>query len=133
MPRASIRRWAGHFLALAAVVCAAQGCAARASTPPPKPRAPDPAEEIVAALTQSLQLDAAQQQRTRELMKAMADRNDAIQARWARGARVDPTAIFASRGQFESELYAILTPEQKRVYSQNKTRMMIQSKLGGHP
>ena len=99
-----------------------------ASAPPPKPAPPDPADETVAALTRALNLDAAQQKRTRDLLKELSDRDDVIRAGWSNGARVRPTELLASHGQFERDFFAILSDEQKRVFSETKVRMMVRKR-----
>lgn len=114
------------LLAVAAAFWLAQGCAS--APPPPKPAPPDPAEETVAALTQTLKLDAAQQKRTRELLKEMADRDDAIRAGWSNGKRVKPEELTASHGQFERDFVVMLTAEQKRVLIENRARMMVRGR-----
>jgi hypothetical protein len=118
-----IVRAQGLRVAVAAVVLAL--CASCASVPPPKPAPPDPAEETVAAVTQALKLDAAQQKRTRELLKELSDRDDAIRAGWSNGKRVKPEQLVASHGQFERDFFAMLTDEQRRVFIENKIRMMV--------
>jgi hypothetical protein len=95
------------------------------SAPLPKPPPPDPADETVAALTKALKLDAAQQKRTRELLKELSDRDDVIRAGWLNGAKVKPTELVASHGQFERDFFAILTDDQKRVFSETKVRMLV--------
>jgi hypothetical protein len=96
-----------------------------------KPAPPDPAGEVLAALTQALKLDALQQQKTRDLLKQMADRDDKMHADWAAGAKIDPHAPLASRAQFDAEFMAILTPEQQRIFRETRLRYMIQTKFGG--
>ena len=93
---------------------------------------PDPADQTLAAVTEMLKLDAVQQQKTKELLKQLADRYDAIQAEWAKGKQVQPAQLKASQDQFEREFMAILTPEQMRLFRETRIRMTIQSKLGGH-
>jgi len=110
------------ILALPGVLACASSTAA-----PPKPTA-DPAEEMIASLTEALKLDASQQQKTRELLKEMADRDDRIRAGWARGERVRPEVLAVSHGQFERDFAAILSEEQRKTYIENKTRLMLQSK-----
>jgi hypothetical protein len=105
-------------------------CCASSHQASAKPAPPDPAEEVLAALTQALKLDAAQQQKTRELLKQMADRDDKMHASWAAGARIDPHAPLASRAQFDAEFLAILTPEQQRIFRETRLRYMIQTKFG---
>jgi hypothetical protein len=114
-----------RLAALAAVLSLLSGCAS--APPPPKPAPLDPAEETVAALTQSLKLDAAQQKRTRELLKEMADRDDVIRAGWSNGRRVKPEEIVASHGQFERDFVTILTTEQKRVLIENRARISVRA------
>jgi hypothetical protein len=114
-------RW---LLAAAAAFCLAQSCA---SVPPPKPPPPDPAEETIAALTQGLKLDAAQQKRTRELLKEMTDRDDAVHAGWLNGKKVKPEEIQASHSRFEQEFFMLLSTEQKLVFINNKTRPRARS------
>ena len=118
-----IVRAQGRGVAAAALVLAL--CASCASKPPPKPAPPDPAEETVAALTQTLKLDAAQQKRTRQLLKEMADRDDVIRAGWSNGKRVKPEELTVSHGQFERDFVVMLTAEQRRVLIENRTRMMV--------
>lgn len=121
-----IVRAQGLRVAAAALVLAL--CASCASAPPAKPAPPDPAEETVAALTQALKLDAAQQKRTRELLKELSDRDDVIHAGWLNGKRVKPEELTASHGQFEQGFFAMLTNEQRRVFIENKTRMMVRGR-----
>ena len=120
-----IVRAQGRGVAAAALVLAL--CASCASKPPPKPAPPDPAEETVAALTQTLKLDAAQQKRTRQLLKEMADRDDVIRAGWSNGKRVKPEELTASHGQFERDFVVMLTAEQRRVLIENRTRMSLRA------
>lgn len=118
------------WVAVAAVVLGLalwSGCAA--SPPPPKPAPPDPIEEIVAALTKALKLDVVQQRRTRELLKELSDRNDTIRAGWSKGQRVRPRAFVDSRGQFERDFVAILTQEQRQVFFESRTRLMLRAKI----
>jgi hypothetical protein len=115
----SLQSPSGGLVAATAVFYLAQACA---SAPPPKPAPPDPAEETVAALTQALNLDAAQQTRTRELLKEMADRDDAIRAGWSKRKKVKPDEIAASHLQFQQDFFVILTPEQKRLFIENRAR-----------
>ena len=82
----------------------------------------------MAAFTQALKLDAAQQKRTRGLLKELADRDDVIRAGWSNGKRVKPEEIAASHGQFERDFFAMLTDEQRRIFAQNKTRMGIRGR-----
>jgi hypothetical protein len=112
---------AASFALVAAFAC-------RSAAPPSRPPAPDPAEEVLAALTAGLKLDAAQQQKTRELLKEMAARNDRIQAGWADGQHVRPEMLLASRAQFERDFQAILTEPQRRVFLENRMRLMLLSK-----
>lgn len=121
------RRQASALLALAAFLF---GCAG-ASKPAPKAPPPDPVEETVAAVTEVLKLDAVQQQRTKELLKQLADRYDAIHAEWAKGKKVEPAALAASQAQFDREFTFILTPEQQRLFRETRIRLTIQAKLGG--
>jgi hypothetical protein len=114
--------------AAAASFALAAAFACRSAAPPPKPPAPDPAEEALAALTAGLKLDAAQQQKTRELLKEMAARNDRMSAAWANGERVRPEMLLASRAQFEQDFQAILTEPQRRVFLENRMRLMLLSK-----
>ncbi len=116
-------------VAAAVVILALPGVLACASSTaaPPKPTA-DPAEEMIASLTEALKLDASQQQKTRELLKEIADRDDRIRAGWARGERVRPEVLAVSHGQFERDFAAILSEEQRKTYIENKTRLMLQSK-----
>jgi Spy/CpxP family protein refolding chaperone len=102
-------------------------CASSAA-PPPKPIPPDPAEQVVAGLTASLKLDAAQQQRTRELLKALNDRNDRIREGWSKGERVQLEPLVASQMQFETDFQAMLTPEQRRTFAENRRRLVLQSR-----
>jgi len=124
-----MRRLQAAGLALAVALVFLPGCASGGKAPP-KP--PDPAEQTLAAVTEMLKLDAAQQQRTKELLKQLADRYDAIQAEWAKGKKVEPALLKASQAQFEREFTAILTPEQMRLFRETRIRMTIQAKLGGH-
>ena len=120
-------RIAGRRLgALAAVLSLLSGCAS--APPPPTPAPSDPADATVAALTQSLKLDVAQQKRTRELLKEMADRDDVIRAGWSNGKRVKPDEIAASHGQFERDFFMILTTEQKRVLIENRARLSLRAR-----
>jgi hypothetical protein len=109
------------FAVAAAAACLLQACA---SAPPPRPPPPDPDAELVAALTLTLKLDAVQQKRTRELLKEMADRDDAIHAGWAKGKRVRAEEILISHGQFEKDFFVMLTSEQKQIFIQKRTRLM---------
>jgi hypothetical protein len=111
------------ILALAGLLACASSTAA-----PPNRAADDPAEQLIASLTEALKLDAAQQQKTRELLKEMADRDDRIRAGWARGERVRPELIAVSHGQFERDFAAILSDEQRKIYVENKRRLMLRSK-----
>jgi hypothetical protein len=119
--RSAIAAAAASFALAAAFAC-------RSAAPPPKPAAPDPAEEVLAALTAGLKLDAAQQQKTRELLKEMVARNDRIRAGWANGERVRPEMLLAPRAQFERDFQAILTEPQRRVFLENRMRLMLLSK-----
>ncbi len=119
-----------RLIALAVLVSAGLLCSGCASSPPPpKPAPPDPIEEIVAALTKALKLDAVQQKRTRELLKDLSERNDAIRAGWDKGGRMQPKAFTDSRGQFERDFFAILTQEQRQTFIENRTRLMLRAKI----
>jgi Spy/CpxP family protein refolding chaperone len=107
------------------------GCCASGRRASAKPARPDPAEEVLAALTQALKLDPGQQQRTRELLKQLADRDDRMHADWAAGKKVEPQAALASRAQFERDFAAILTPEQQRVFRETRSRLILQTRSGG--
>ncbi len=126
-----IVRAQGPRVAAAALVLAL--CAScTSSPPPPKPAPPDPADETVAALTQALKLDAAQQKRTRELLKELADRDDVIRAGWLNRKRVKPKEIAASRGQLERDFFAILTPEQRLTLTQNRALLILRGRMAPH-
>jgi hypothetical protein len=122
-----MRAVAAVFLCLCLCLCLGLAiCSGCASAPPPKPvPPPDPADETVAALTQALKLDAAQQKRTRELLKEMAERDDVIRAGLSNGKRIRTEEVLASHGRFERDFFEILTDEQKRVFIENKTRIMF--------
>jgi len=106
------------------------GCCVEGRQASAKPAPPDPAGEILAALTQALQLDAVQQQKTRELLQQLADRDDKMHAEWAAGKKIDPHAPLTSGAQFERDFFAILTPEQQRTFRETRIRFIIQ-RLGG--
>lgn len=125
------RRQAPTLTLVAAGLFLLFGCCGSVRQASAKPAPPDPAGEIVAALTQALKLDAAQQQKTRDLLKQLADRDDKMHADWAAGAKIDPHAPLASRAQFDMDFMAILTPEQQRTFRETRIRYMIQNRLGG--
>lgn len=81
----------------------------------------------MAALIQGLNLDAAQQKRTWELLKELSDRDDAIHAGWANGKRVRAEEIFASHSQFERDFFMVLTTDQRLVFIQNKARLSVRA------
>lgn len=118
-------------LTLSGALLLASGCASD-SKPKARPAPPDPAEQTVAAVTELLKLDAAQQQKLRQLLKELADRYDAIQAEWAAGKKVQPADLKASQAKFENDFAAMLTPEQMRRFREERIRLTIQAKLGGH-
>ena len=105
----------------AALACTSAG-------PPPPAPAPDPDAEIVAGLTKTLSLDSAQQKRTRELLKEMSDRDEAIRAGWSKGRRVEPTALQNSHGQFDRDFQAILSVEQRRTFIENRSRLLMRTR-----
>ena len=107
------------------------GCCTPGRQATARPAPPDPAEELVAALTRSLKLDALQQQKTRELLKQLAERDDKLHAEWAAGKTIDPHAPLVSRVQFERDFFGILTSEQQRVFQETRIRYIIQTRLGG--
>lgn len=110
-------------VAIAALVLAL-GASCASSTPPPKPVPPDPSDETVTALTRWLTLDAAQQKRTRDLLHEMYDRTEKIRAGWSNGRRIRPEELATSRGMFERDFFAILTPEQRQVVTRYKTLLL---------
>ncbi|MGH9398838.1 MAG: hypothetical protein ACRD00_00610 [Thermoanaerobaculia bacterium] len=109
----------------AAALAASSRCA---SSAPVKPAPPDPGEEMVAALTKTLQLDAVQQKRTRELLKELSDRDDKIRAGWSKGQRVEPMALQSSHGQFEQDFMGILTLEQRRTFIETRSRLLMRAR-----
>ena len=82
----------------------------------------------MAALTQALNLDAAQQKRTRELLKEMADRDDAIRVAWSNGKKMKSEEILGSHGLFERDFFMILSAEQKRLFVENKARLSVRAR-----
>jgi Spy/CpxP family protein refolding chaperone len=124
-----VRRLKAALLGLAAALALAAACSG-AGKPAAKPKQPDPADQTVEATTKLLNLDAAQQQKMRELLKELGDRYDAIQAEWAKGAKVDPMALKLAQQQFENEFFAILTPEQQRIFRETRIRMTFESRFG---
>ena len=113
----------GAVLLLAAAACA--------SAPPAKPepaRPPDASEKLVADLTEWLKLDASQQAKTREFARELIERNEKIRERWQQTKKPHSEELLASRGQFQSELFSILTPEQKKTYSETAMRVMAKGR-----
>jgi ribosomal protein L32E len=97
------------------------------SAPPPKPepaRPPDASEKLVADLTKWLKLDANQQAKTREFARDLIARNEKIMERWQQTKKPHSEELLASNGQFQSELLSILTPEQKKTYTETARRVM---------
>jgi hypothetical protein len=104
---------------------------ASASSPTPKPQAtpkPDAAEKLVSDLTGWLKLDSAQQAKTRVFARDMIARNEAIMENWRKTNKTHPEELTASKGQFVKDLFSILTPEQKKIYSDTATRVMSQGR-----
>ena len=98
--------------------------ASASATPGPQatPRA-DPAEKLVSDLTGWLKLDSAQQAKARVFARDMIARNEQIMERWKKTNKTHPEELNASRGQFQMDLISILTPEQKKVYSDTSSRV----------
>jgi hypothetical protein len=130
---ARLLRLCGARVAAAVASLALSGLLACASSTAalPTPAAKDPAEQLIVSLTEALRLDASQQQKTRELLRELADRDDRIRAGWANGQRVQPKALVDSHKQFERDFAAILSEEQRKIYIENKTRLMLQARTGG--
>jgi len=99
---------------------------ANASSSSPKPQAtpkPDAAEKLVSDLTGWLKLDSAQQAKTRIFARDMIARNEAIMEGWRKTNKTHPEELYVSKGQFQQELFSILTPEQKKIYSDTAARV----------
>jgi hypothetical protein len=122
-----LARLAAASLALLVSACASKPAAAPA--PPPS----DEAEEIVQSLTKSFALDAAQQAQTRVFARELIERNTAIHASWERGEKMRPEMLVANRGKFDAEFTAILTPEQRRKYDQERNRLLLKGRSVGPP
>jgi len=121
-------RWLRPRAAAAAASLFLSGAMACTSTAPAPPAPPDPDEEIVASLTKTLTLDTVQQKRTREVLKEMSDRDEAIRAGWSKGQRVEPTALQNSHGQFDRDFQAILSVEQRRTFIENRSRLLMRTR-----
>jgi hypothetical protein len=104
------------------------------SAPPPKPAPPplpDSTEKLVRQLTEWLKLDASQQAKTRELARALVDRNQKIMDNWKVTKKPRPEELTASGGQFQAEFVAILSPEQRKTFAETSSRIMTKG-LTGH-
>jgi hypothetical protein len=113
----------------AAVLLAATVCA---SAPPSKPepaRPPDASEKLVANLTEWLKLDANQQAKTREFAQNLIARNKKIMDGWQQTKKPHAEELLASNGQFQTELLSILTPEQKKTYSETARRITAKGQM----
>jgi hypothetical protein len=124
----TLLRGPGVAAALASLAVAAVLSCASPAAPAPKPAPSEPGAEVIAALTAGLKLDPAQQQKTRELFQDMMARDERIRAGWANGERVRPEMLAASHGQFERDFLAILTEEQRKVFIENRTRLLLQAR-----
>ena len=113
-------------LAAASLALLVSACASKPAPAPPP--APSEAEELVQSLTKFFALDAAQQAQTRAFAREFIERNTAIRASWERGEKMRPEMLLASRGKFDAEFTAILTPEQRRKYDQERNRLMLKGR-----
>ena len=102
-----------------------------ASSPPPKPPPPD--DPLLANLTEWLKLDPSQQEKTRQLLKELDERNVAIRAQWEKRGKARPEDLFASRSIFQRDFLAILTEEQKRLYADAQRKMQIKGRRAPRP
>ena len=112
----------------AVLLLAAAACASAPAAKPEPPRPPDASEKLVADLTEWLKLDASQQAKTREFARELIERNEKIRERWQQTKKPRSEELLASKGQFQSELFSILTPEQKKNYKDTAQRVMAKGR-----
>lgn len=110
-------------VALALALTRMVACASSQPAQPAPP--PDP---VLAGLTQWLKLDPAQQEKTRELLSQLYDRDAQIRQGWERGGRVHPEELLNSSGIFERDFVAVLTEDQRKSYAQEKMRLQLKGK-----
>jgi Spy/CpxP family protein refolding chaperone len=106
--------------------------AACASKQPPKPVTPRPdaAEKLVSQLTEWLKLDASQQEKTRQFARELIARNEKIHENWDKTKKPHPEELLGSRAVFQNELFTILTPEQKKRFTDTAMRIQAQGRMG---
>ena len=118
-------------LARAAAACAVAvwisvgtACAPAPARPSASPTAPArrPEDPFLAQLTQMLRLDAAQQERTRQLIAELYERDARIREKWDQGGRIHPEELLGSHGIFERDFLALLTDEQRRVFAEQRLK-----------
>jgi exonuclease VII large subunit len=116
----------GRYVLLLALVALlmASGSSASAPKPQPTPTPRSAAEKLLADLTDWLKLDAAQQEKTRGFVAELLARNQKVKEDWQRTKKPRPEDLAISRGQFEKDLFSILTPEQKKIYAQTARQIM---------
>jgi Spy/CpxP family protein refolding chaperone len=112
---------------VAALLTTQPGCASQKPAPAPAPP-PDASQKLVADITQWLHLDGPQQGKTLELAREMAERNQKIEQRWQQTQRPHVEEMAASRAKFQADLFAILTPEQQKIYRDTVLRVMMKGK-----
>jgi hypothetical protein len=104
------------------------GCASKPAPPPPAPPPSDETESLVESLARFFSLDRAQQEKTRQFARELADRNREIRAGWERGEKMRPEVLLASQAKFDAEFTAILTPEQRNRYDREWRRLMLKGR-----
>ena len=134
MENLRVSKLVAPVLGAAIMLLATTGCT---SAPPPKPepaRPPDASEKLVADLTDWLKLDTNQQAKTREFARDLIARNEKIMERWQQTKKPRSEELLASNGQFQVELLSILTPEQKKTYTETAKRVTAKGKtVPGRP
>jgi hypothetical protein len=116
-------------LLITALLTAVPGCATKPPPPAPTPAPPpDASSQLVANMTQWLHLDASQQEKTLQFAHEMVERNQKIQQHWQETQRPRVEEIAASQAKFQSDLFAILTPEQQKIYRDTVLRVMMKGR-----
>ena len=116
-------------LLVATLVAAGQACATKPPPPAPPPaQPPDASRQLVDNMTQWLHLDAPQREKALQFAHEMVERNQKIQQHWQETQRPRVEEISASQAKFQSDLFAILTPEQKKIYKDTVLRVMMKGR-----
>jgi hypothetical protein len=119
---------------VAVLLTADPGCATKPPPPAPTPAPPpDASRQLVAQMTEWLHLDASQQEKALQFAYEMVERNQKIQQRWQETQRPHVEEIAASQGKFQSDLFAILTPEQQKIYRDTVLRVMMKGRTPPKP